>query len=150
MTSASVLSAFPSSNRYMPAKSFDPIFKALVELSPDDFSEWTCKSRAPTTIIDADIATISGAADKVLHVAHTPPFLLHLEFQAGHDSAALPQMLFATQHFASCSAYVGKWFQGKGRGKGRISICLLENRSGLVAEMARRRPRIEVLSRVES
>jgi hypothetical protein len=35
----------------------------------------------------------SGAADKVLHVADTPPYLLHLDFQAGHDTSELPPLL---------------------------------------------------------
>ena len=44
-------------------------------------------------MIDADIATVSGAADKVLRVAAEPPYLLHLEFVSGHDAAALPPKL---------------------------------------------------------
>jgi predicted transposase YdaD len=47
----------------------------------------------PTTVIDADVSTVSGAADKVLRVAAEPPYLLHLEFVAGHDAAALPRKL---------------------------------------------------------
>ncbi len=77
----------------MTAKSFDSTFKTLVEWGPEDWTALTCKRRAPTTIIDADIATVSGAADKVLHVADTPPYLLHLDFQAGHDSSELPPLL---------------------------------------------------------
>jgi hypothetical protein len=44
-------------------------------------------------VIDADIATVSGAADKVLRVAPAVPYLLHLEFVAGHDTATLPPKL---------------------------------------------------------
>jgi hypothetical protein len=44
-------------------------------------------------VIDSDIATISGAADKVLRVGADPPYLLHLEFIAGHDAAVLPRKL---------------------------------------------------------
>ncbi|HVS37475.1 MAG TPA: hypothetical protein VMS17_18070 [Gemmataceae bacterium] len=44
-------------------------------------------------MIDADIATVSGAADKVLRVSADPPYLLHLEFVAGHDAAVLPRKL---------------------------------------------------------
>jgi hypothetical protein len=47
----------------------------------------------PTEVIDADIATVSGAADKVLRVSADPPYLLHLDFVAGHDVAALPGKL---------------------------------------------------------
>ncbi len=42
-------------------------------------------------MIDADIATVSGAADKVLRVAADPAYLLHLEFVSGHDAPALPR-----------------------------------------------------------
>src|SRR5271165_3282082 len=45
------------------------------------------------TVTDADIATVSGAADKVLRVSADPPYLLHLEFVAGHDAAVLPRKL---------------------------------------------------------
>jgi hypothetical protein len=44
-------------------------------------------------VIDAEIATVSGAADKVLHVRADSPYLIHLEFVSGHDAAALPQKL---------------------------------------------------------
>jgi hypothetical protein len=44
-------------------------------------------------VIDADIATVSGAADKVLRVAAAVPYLLHLEFVAGHDRATRPPKL---------------------------------------------------------
>src|SRR5262249_8002379 len=48
---------------------------------------------AAVDVIDADIATVSGAADKVLRVAGDPPYLLHLEFQSGHDAIELPGKL---------------------------------------------------------
>ncbi len=44
-------------------------------------------------MIDADVATVSGASDKALRVAAEPPYLLHLEFVAGHDTATLPRKL---------------------------------------------------------
>ena len=47
----------------------------------------------PTEVIDADVATVSGAGDKVLRVAADLAYLLHLEFVAGHDAAALPRKL---------------------------------------------------------
>jgi predicted transposase YdaD len=46
---------------------------------------------APVTVEDADLATVvSGAVDKVLRVHADPPYLLHLDFQAGHDSSQVP------------------------------------------------------------
>jgi predicted transposase YdaD len=77
----------------MTAKPYDPTLKMLVEIEPESWPVLFGYPKAPTEIIDADIATVSGAADKVLRVAGNPPYLLHLEFVAGHDSAALPSTL---------------------------------------------------------
>jgi predicted transposase YdaD len=77
----------------MASKPFDPTFKALVELGPGDWPVLFGLTPAPTDIIDADIATVSGAADKALRVRAEPPYLLHLEFVSGHDAATLPSSL---------------------------------------------------------
>jgi predicted transposase YdaD len=73
----------------MTVKLYDPTLKELVETEPESWPVLFGRPRAPTTVIDADIATVSGAADKVLHVAGDPPYLLHLEFVTGHDAAEL-------------------------------------------------------------
>src|SRR6202011_273154 len=75
------------------AQSYDPTLKALVETAPESWPALFGRPTGPTTVIDADIATVSGAADKVLRVAADPPYLLHLEFVAGHDVATLPRKL---------------------------------------------------------
>src|SRR5947208_8252684 len=75
------------------AKPFDPTLKALVETEPESWPVLLGQPAGPTAVIDADIATVTGAADKVLHVSADPPYLLHLEFVAGHDAAALPGKL---------------------------------------------------------
>ncbi len=75
-------------------QTFDPTLKALVELSPADWLPLLGRPRRRVTVEDADLATVvSGAADKVLRVHADPPYLLHLDFQAGHDSARLPSRL---------------------------------------------------------
>jgi hypothetical protein len=66
----------------------DDILKALTELSPQDWVVRGGWPAAPATVIDADIATISGAADKVIRVAGPPDWLLAVDFQAGHDTLA--------------------------------------------------------------
>jgi predicted transposase YdaD len=76
----------------MTAKPYDPTLKALVETDPKSWPILLGRP-GPTTVIDADIATVTGAADKVLHVSTRPPYLLHLEFVAGHDSATLPRKM---------------------------------------------------------
>ena len=77
----------------MTVKPYDPTLKALVEIEPESWPILLGRPAGPTQVIDADIATVSGAADKVLRVSADPPYLLHLEFVAGHDAAALPGKL---------------------------------------------------------
>lgn len=77
----------------MTAKPYDPTLKTLVEIEPESWPVLFGYAKAATGVIDADIATISGAADKVLRVAGDPAYLLHLEFVSGHDSATLPSTL---------------------------------------------------------
>jgi predicted transposase YdaD len=64
-----------------------------VEITPGDWLRLTGHKPAATRVIDADIGTIRGAADKIIHVEDTPEYLLHLDFQAGHDSARLPRRM---------------------------------------------------------
>ena len=69
---------------------FDPAMKELFEETP---AAWPWLVGAPARdveVIDSDIATITGAADKVLRVRAEPPWIHHVEFQAGAD-ASLPQ-----------------------------------------------------------
>jgi hypothetical protein len=77
----------------MTAKPYDPTLKTLVEIEPQSWPVLLGYAKAPTEAIDADIAMVSGAADKVLRVAGDPAYLLHLEFVSGHDSATLPGTL---------------------------------------------------------
>jgi hypothetical protein len=74
-------------------KPFDPTLKDMVETEPESWPAFCGRPTGPTTVIDADISTVSGAADKVLRVATDPPYLLHLEFVAGHDAANLARKL---------------------------------------------------------
>jgi len=74
----------------MTTKPYDPTLKTLVEIEPQSWPVLLGYAKAPTEVIDADIATVSGAADKVLRVAGDPAYLLHLEFVSGHDAATLP------------------------------------------------------------
>src|SRR5438876_10973202 len=76
------------------SKDFDPTLKVLVETSPADWLALVGRPPAPVSVIDADVATvISAAADKFLHVHADPEYVLHLDFQSGHDSASLPSRL---------------------------------------------------------
>jgi hypothetical protein len=72
---------------------YDPTVKALVEAGPEDWLVLAGRPRAPARVLDADLATVSRAAEKVLHVAAAKPYLFHMEFQSGHDGAEVPKRL---------------------------------------------------------
>ena len=74
--------------------SYDPTLKTLVEASPADWLTLLGLPRKRVTVEDTDLATVvSGAVDKILRVHAQPEYLLHFDFQSGHDSAMLPQRL---------------------------------------------------------
>ncbi len=52
----------------MTAQPFDSALKELVETEPASWPALFGRPVGPTQVIDADIATVSGAADKVLRV----------------------------------------------------------------------------------
>jgi predicted transposase YdaD len=94
------------------SQEYDATLKTLAETSPADWPPLLGLRRARVTIGDADIATVvSGATDKVLHVHDRPEYLLHLDFQSGHDTSLLP-------------------------GKLRLYSAVLEYRSGLLVRSA--------------
>src|ERR1051326_368467 len=71
----------------------DATLKHLTELAPADRVTQGGWAPAPA-MVDADIATIAGATDKVISVARTPDWLLAVDFQSGHDILAkLPDLL---------------------------------------------------------
>ena len=81
---------------------FDPTVKIVVETSPADWLALTGRPPAPVTVIDAEVsAVLSGAADKFLRVDAVEPYVLHLDFQSGHDSASLPGRLHLYNAVAS-------------------------------------------------
>jgi len=72
----------------------DDTLKHLTELSPQDWVVRGGWPAAPAAVIDADIATLTGATDKAIRVTGPPDWLLAVDFQAGHDTAAkLPDLL---------------------------------------------------------
>ena len=71
-------------------KPFDATLKGLLEESPADWATLAGQPPAVVDVIDADVSTYSGGADKVLRVHGDPEWILHLDFQAGPD-ATLPQ-----------------------------------------------------------
>src|SRR5438132_6231719 len=66
---------------------FDATLKGLLEDAPADWPRLLGITDARVRVIDADISTISGAADKVLRLGGPPASILHLEFQSGPDAS---------------------------------------------------------------
>ncbi len=67
------------------SKPFDATTKHLVETQPGDWLEYVGLTAASVDVIDADLSTVTAAADKILRVRDPSPWLVHLEFQAGYD-----------------------------------------------------------------
>jgi predicted transposase YdaD len=69
------------------SKPFDATLKGLLELSPEDWPVLAGFPRSPVEVIDADVSTVTKAADKVLRVRAHPEWIMHVEFQRGPDTA---------------------------------------------------------------
>jgi predicted transposase YdaD len=68
------------------SKPYDAGTKFLIEHYLADWLELSeRRSTNPTAVIDADLSTVTAAADKVLRVEDPVPWLLHLELQSGRD-----------------------------------------------------------------
>lgn len=67
------------------AKTFDATLKGMLEESPGDWPVLAGQPHAEAEVIDADVSTFTGAADKVLLHGRTD-WILHLEFQSGPDT----------------------------------------------------------------
>ena len=72
---------------------FDATTKQLVESRPQDWIRLLKLPGDAVEIIGADLATISTQADRVVRVLSPVPYLLHIEFQAGHDGSEVPERL---------------------------------------------------------
>jgi hypothetical protein len=66
---------------------FDATLKCLLEDAPEDWPRLLGIADRHVRVIDADISTISGAADKVLRLRGPPSAILHFEFQSGPDGS---------------------------------------------------------------
>lgn len=68
------------------AKPFDATTKFLLEIDPAGWLECAGLGRpGAATVIDADLATVTSEADKVIRVEEPRPWLGHLEFQGNRD-----------------------------------------------------------------
>jgi predicted transposase YdaD len=69
---------------------FDATTKELVRFQPEDWLALLGLPPEPCELVDADLATVSTEADRLIRVNSAKPYLVHIEFQAGHDGHAVP------------------------------------------------------------
>jgi len=76
------------------SKPFDSVFKDLLERDPGG---WVRLALGPIegepVLVDADISTVSGAADKVVLLERPSPYLMHFEAFASWDSTLHPRAM---------------------------------------------------------
>lgn len=76
------------------SKPFDVTFKHLGEGYPEDCMRLLRLDPAgPVDLINADLDTVTGEADKVIRVLEQEPWLAHVEFQASYDPGLPLRML---------------------------------------------------------
>jgi hypothetical protein len=65
---------------------YDASMKVLVETHLDDWLALVPrKPTGPVRLIDADLATVTADADKILLIEDPVPWILHLELQSKRD-----------------------------------------------------------------
>jgi predicted transposase YdaD len=68
------------------AKRYDATFKQLVEAHPADWIAFVgLPPGTDLAVVEAELSSITAAADKVIRVGGPAPYIAHLEFQAGPD-----------------------------------------------------------------
>jgi predicted transposase YdaD len=75
-------------------KPFDAASKSIVEGYPESWLAliWP-DSGLPLDVVDADVSTVTSAADKVLRIGGSEPWLAHFELQAARDPRLVRRML---------------------------------------------------------
>jgi predicted transposase YdaD len=76
----------------MSSKPFDAT-KDLVETRPLDWVAFLGLPGTAAEVIDADLATITTEADRVIAIRAPQPELLHIEFQSSHDARLAERLL---------------------------------------------------------
>jgi predicted transposase YdaD len=74
-------------------KPFDAVTKALVGTRPTDWVDWLGLIGSEAEVVDADLATVTTEADRVIRVTRPDPFLLHQEFQSSYDETLPVRLL---------------------------------------------------------
>ena len=76
------------------SKPYDATTKELLEAYPADWVRWLGLGKAPEVeLINADVSTITAAADKVLLVKGRPGYVVHLARQANRQDQMARRVL---------------------------------------------------------
>jgi predicted transposase YdaD len=76
-------------------KPFDAATKFLTETQPSDWVSLFALPAGATQVLDADLSTVTAAADRVFRIEARVPYLLHIEFQGNVDAElALRSLLY--------------------------------------------------------
>ena len=68
-------------------KKYDATLKGMLEQGPPDWAQLAGFRNAAVDVIDADVSTVTAAADKVLRIRGKEDCILHYDFQAGPDAS---------------------------------------------------------------
>ena len=72
-------------------KPFDAATRLLSQGRPDDWVAFLGLPSGAATVLDADLSTVSLAADRLLRVDNSlSSYILHMEFETGKSTAAIP------------------------------------------------------------
>jgi predicted transposase YdaD len=72
------------------SKPFDATTKRLLEMHPEDWVAFLGLPAGAVTVLDADLSTVTAAADRLIRVDAAVPYILHNEFESGKDTASVP------------------------------------------------------------
>lgn len=75
------------------ATPFDATTKVLVDLGPEDWLRLFDLPFTTCAVSDSDLATVSTEAERLIEVQASQDYVAHIEFQTGHDGAAIPERL---------------------------------------------------------
>ena len=69
------------------SKPYDSTLKSLVERYPVDWLNFCgLPPQGPVSLVDSEISTLTAAADRVIRVDESAPWLANIELQASYDS----------------------------------------------------------------
>ena len=72
------------------SKPYDATTRLLTQTRPKDWIAYLGLPPGTATVLDADLSTVSLAADRLVRVEGVSPYVLHLEFESGKDTSDVP------------------------------------------------------------